>query len=267
VIDKIKRAFKWAVSGLRQGRADVRESEPVKPAPEAFVDAIRPRVSRQVWAMVQLQRLSGMRPGEVCSMRPHDLDMSGRIRADPPGSHKTGHHGKRRSIYLGPQAQEVLRGWLRPDLGHHSSNTGRWHRNGGIGCARTARYQSNRRNETGPSHPLAMVREGMRESRRIRDESSPGYRTATARGMIPVLPVARSGGPSILRVEPSQERLEPRPEHLGPAEGQVRGAQLIHHFLQRFHRPNRSRGRHDVPPFRQSTPQGVPVTCVQTSVH
>ena len=55
-----------AVSGLRRGRADVRESEPVRPVPDAFVDAIRPHVSRQVWAMVELQRLSGMRPGEVC---------------------------------------------------------------------------------------------------------------------------------------------------------------------------------------------------------
>jgi hypothetical protein len=64
----IVRAFKWAVgegmvppsvhqglqavSGLRRGRADVRESEPVGPVPEAFVAAIRPYVSRQVWAMV-----------------------------------------------------------------------------------------------------------------------------------------------------------------------------------------------------------------------
>jgi hypothetical protein len=67
---RIVRLFKWAVSeamvpptvhhglqavsGLRRGRADVRESEPVKPVPDAFVDAIRPHVPPQIWAMVEL---------------------------------------------------------------------------------------------------------------------------------------------------------------------------------------------------------------------
>jgi integrase len=128
----IVRAFKWAVSeeiippsvhqalqtvnGLRRGRSDVRESEPVKPVPEAFVDAIRPHVSRQVWAMVELQHLTGMRPGEVCIMRSADLDTAGRVWAYRPSSHKTEHHGRDRVIHLGPQAQAVLRPWLRVDL-------------------------------------------------------------------------------------------------------------------------------------------------------
>ena len=89
----IVRAFKWAVAesmvppsvhhglkaveGLKKGRSIARESEPVKPVPDAFVDAIRPHVSRQVWAMIQLQRLTGMRPGEVCIMRTIDVDTSG----------------------------------------------------------------------------------------------------------------------------------------------------------------------------------------------
>src|SRR4029077_10445827 len=100
----------------RRGRADVRESEPVKPVPDAFVDAIKPHVSRQVWAMVELQRLTGMRPGEVCMMRSCDLDTSGRVWAYTPESHKTEHHGRERRIYLGPKAQEALRPWLRPEL-------------------------------------------------------------------------------------------------------------------------------------------------------
>ncbi len=132
-ISRILRLFKWAVSeeivppsshhalqsvpGLRRGRADVRESEPVRPVCDAFVDPIRPFVARQVWAMVELQRLTGMRPGEVCSMRTVDLDTSGKIWTYTPASHKTEHHGKERRIYLGPQAQEILRPWLRADPG------------------------------------------------------------------------------------------------------------------------------------------------------
>jgi hypothetical protein len=42
-----------AVSRLRRGRADVRESEPVRPVPDAFVDAIQTHVSRQVWVLPQ----------------------------------------------------------------------------------------------------------------------------------------------------------------------------------------------------------------------
>jgi integrase len=132
-IRHVLRAFKWAVGeemvppslhhglravpGLRRGRADVRESEPVKPVPDAFVDAIKPHVSRQVWAMVELQRLSGMRPGEVCMMRSCDLDTTGRVWVYTPESHKTEHHGRERRIYLGPTAQAVLRPWLRAELG------------------------------------------------------------------------------------------------------------------------------------------------------
>ena len=128
----VVRAFKWAVenelvppsvhhglravSGLRRGRSEARESEPVKPVPDAFVDAVRPHVSRQVWAMIEVQRLTGMRPGEVCAMRTSDIDLSGRVWVYTPGSHKTEHHGKERRVYLGPAAQEIIRPWLRPDL-------------------------------------------------------------------------------------------------------------------------------------------------------
>ena len=129
---RIVRLFKWAVgegivppslhhgliavSGLRRGRADVRESEPVKPVPDAFVDAIRPHVPPQLWAMVELMRLSGMRPQEVCLMRTIDIDRSGRVWIYTPETHKTEHHGRERRIYLGPTAQEILRPWLRTEL-------------------------------------------------------------------------------------------------------------------------------------------------------
>jgi integrase len=128
----VLRAFKWAVGeemvppslhhglkavpGLRRGRADVRESEPVRPVPDAFVDAIEPHVSRQVWAMVQLQRLTGMRPGELAIMRTIDVDSSSRVWLYTPENHKCEHHGRERRIYLGPAAQEILRPWLRPEL-------------------------------------------------------------------------------------------------------------------------------------------------------
>jgi integrase len=105
-----------AVDGLRKGRTDVRESQPVKPVPDAFVDAIMPFVNRQVRAMVELQRLTGMRPGEVVIMRTGDLNTTGSIWEYRPGSHKTEHHEKERVIFIGPKAQAVLKPWLKADL-------------------------------------------------------------------------------------------------------------------------------------------------------
>jgi integrase len=65
--------------------------------------------------MVQLQRLAGMRPGEVVLMRTCDVDRGGEVWFYTPGTHKTAHHGRSRRIALGPRAQEILKSWLRPD--------------------------------------------------------------------------------------------------------------------------------------------------------
>ena len=127
-ISRIKALFKWAtaeeilpgsiyhalstVSGLKKGRSNARESEPVKPVPQEYVDAIEPYVSRQVWAMVQLQLLTAARPGEIVKMRPCDFDTTGKIWFYCPADHKTAHHGHERNIYIGPRAQAVLRPFL-----------------------------------------------------------------------------------------------------------------------------------------------------------
>lgn len=83
-----------AVKGLRKGRSGVREAPPVKSVPEALVDAIRPHVARQVWAMSELQRLTGVRPGEVVIMQPCDIDTLGKVWVSTPESHKTEHLDK-----------------------------------------------------------------------------------------------------------------------------------------------------------------------------
>ncbi len=132
---RVVRMFKWAVAeellpasvhqalkaveGLRKGRTDIRESRPVKPVPDAYVDAIRDSVARQVWTMIELQRLTAMRPGEVCMMRTIDINASARIWEYVPESHKTEHHGKGRTIFVGPQAQAILLPWLRTELESH----------------------------------------------------------------------------------------------------------------------------------------------------
>jgi integrase len=132
-VHRIQRVFRWAVSdellpetvhralltvaGLAQGRSDAAESEPVKPVAAAFVEAVQPHVSRHVWAMIQLQRLTGARPGEIVSMRIGDLNTSGQIIWEyTPRTHKSQHRGRGRFIPIGPKAQAVLQPFLRPNV-------------------------------------------------------------------------------------------------------------------------------------------------------
>jgi integrase len=94
-VGRIRRMFRWgvenemvppsilhglqAVAGLHRGKTEAPEREPVRPVPEAMVYAIKDHVARQVWAMIQLQLLTGMRPGEVSRIRSGDIDTSGRL--------------------------------------------------------------------------------------------------------------------------------------------------------------------------------------------
>jgi integrase len=102
-----------AVRGLQRGRSGAKETPPVTPVPDELVEAVRPHVARQVWAMIELQRLTGMRPGEVVIMRTCDVDTSGEVWVYTPAAHKTAYRGRGRKVYLGPKAQQVLKTCLR----------------------------------------------------------------------------------------------------------------------------------------------------------
>lgn len=64
--------------------------------------------------MIQLQLLTGARPGEIVSMRVGDLNTGARTWEYAPRSHKGQHRGRDRSILIGPKAQVILREFLRP---------------------------------------------------------------------------------------------------------------------------------------------------------
>lgn len=130
-VERIRRAFQWAVEqelfpadlwhalkavkGLAKGRTAAVEPDPVMPVDEQDVDAIQPFCSRVIWAMVQTQKLTGMRPGEVVLMKSDDIDRSRDVWLYMPERHKTEHHGKQRVVPIGPQAQEVLLPFIQDD--------------------------------------------------------------------------------------------------------------------------------------------------------
>jgi integrase len=105
-----------AVPGLRRGKCEVREGRKVRPVADAHVEAIKDHVSRQVWAIIDLMRITGMRAGEVLIMRTMDIDRSGKIWEYRPSYHKTEHHDKERIIQLGPKAQAIIEGFIKPKL-------------------------------------------------------------------------------------------------------------------------------------------------------
>jgi integrase len=65
--------------------------------------------------MIRLQRLTGMRPGEVVLLRGIDLDTTGIVWVYRPHRHKTLLHGHKREVFLGPRARAVLQPFLQLD--------------------------------------------------------------------------------------------------------------------------------------------------------
>jgi integrase len=125
---RIRRIFKWAVAqglipaevahglttvqGWRKSHCPARESKPVTAVDAKLVGATLPHLHPVIRAMVEFQRYTGCRPNEVCQLRPCDVDRTGDVWIYTPQHHKTEHHDKSRTIFVGPQAQAVLRPYL-----------------------------------------------------------------------------------------------------------------------------------------------------------
>lgn len=143
----VKKVFRWGknrgmvpasvtfalseLEALVPGETGAPVLPPVVSADEALVDATLSFLPEVVRAMVELQRLTGMRASEVCVMRTIDIDMS-----DPecwfytPMKHKGLWRGKPRVVAIAGRstptgaaddsgrrtAQDILRPWLKPDL-------------------------------------------------------------------------------------------------------------------------------------------------------
>jgi integrase len=127
-VRRVVRMFRWAVAegrvpvavpqtlamvpGLRRGKTNARETAPVLPVNDSIVDATLRHLPAVVADMVRLQRLTGMRPAEVCMIRPCDIDRSGDVWLYRPARHKTAHHGHSRVVFIGEKAQAILLRYL-----------------------------------------------------------------------------------------------------------------------------------------------------------
>lgn len=134
----IRQTWKWAASrellpatvatalfdvcgDLRRNKTTAPESDPIRPVAQSVVDSTLPHLPPIVADMVRVQLATGMRPGEVCALRPCDIDRNWRM-IDGVGiwlyrldRHKTDWRGHRRWVPIGPRAQVILGPYLDRD--------------------------------------------------------------------------------------------------------------------------------------------------------
>lgn len=127
-IDRLRRMFRWGVSeelvsestlrpletvdGLRKGKTNAPDHPSVPPVDDIVVNATIQSLQPTVADMVRIQSLTGARPGEICIMRPFDIEMRNGVWFYLPERHKTQHHGKERVVVIGPKAQSILNPYL-----------------------------------------------------------------------------------------------------------------------------------------------------------
>ncbi len=144
---RLVRMFRWSVSeelvdsstwealrsveGLRKGRTSAAEPVPVPPVSLDQIERTMPHLSEIVRDMIRMQLLTGMRPGEVVAIKPADIDRSGDVWEFRVDGHKTEHHGRDRTVYIGPQAKSILGPYLFRDANSHCfspAESMEWHR-------------------------------------------------------------------------------------------------------------------------------------------
>lgn len=130
-IGTIKRVMRWAserdliidqnlysIEVMRAVRVPKRRRR--EPVPDDHIEKVLEKLSPTLRAMLQLQRLTGMRPGEVCAMRwrdidqkPADVDPSDGLWRYTVASPKTEHHGQETSYLLNQECQDILKDFLK----------------------------------------------------------------------------------------------------------------------------------------------------------
>jgi len=129
---RVRRLFKWGageelvplavyqslaiVPGLKRGRCEATEPEPVVPVLDAHFHAALPYLRGPARDLVRLLRLTGMRPSEGCQLRWRDIDQTDDVWSYQPGRHKTNWCGKTRIVLLGPQARAIITAYAGRDL-------------------------------------------------------------------------------------------------------------------------------------------------------
>ncbi len=126
--NEVVRMFEWAVSQekvsesvwtrltsvkpLIEGYSSAHETDSVLPVNIEVVRATAKHLSPVLKAMLRVHVATGMRPSELCNMRPCDIDRSGDIWVYRLREHKTRKKGKNRVVPILGDAKEALMDYL-----------------------------------------------------------------------------------------------------------------------------------------------------------
>lgn len=131
-VRKVRQVFRWAhgegmipgdvvlalesVKALAAYRTKAKETEEVTPVADVIVEQTLAHCPPTLAAMIRIQRLTGMRPGEVCIMRMRDIDTSGLTWLYRPHKHKLDYLGRPRVVKLGPKSRAIIEARQTTDL-------------------------------------------------------------------------------------------------------------------------------------------------------
>ncbi len=127
-VKRIRRIFKWgvenelvhpttlqklqAVAPLLAGRTEAKDNPPREAVDSGSIEAVRSLVRPMVRDLIDLQRLTGARSGELLQLTTGGINRTGDVWTAELSDHKTRHHGQRRILHFGPKSQSILTRYL-----------------------------------------------------------------------------------------------------------------------------------------------------------
>jgi len=97
------------IKPLERNKTTAHEYNRIRPVPIKDVEATLPFLNKTLADMVQVQLLTGMRPGEVCGLKRAYFNCDGDVWTATLPTHKNSWRGLERVVYFGPEAQQILK--------------------------------------------------------------------------------------------------------------------------------------------------------------
>ncbi|MDD3469819.1 MAG: site-specific integrase [Thermoguttaceae bacterium] len=129
ITSRIRTIFKWGVSQeivspgilvalsavlpVRYGEMETRESKTILPALDEDIISTVDELGPTIADMVRVQRLTGMRPSEICEMRLSEVDRTNSLWVYKKSHHKNAWRGMERSVFFGQASQKILEPYLK----------------------------------------------------------------------------------------------------------------------------------------------------------
>ena len=110
ILDRLK-----CVAPLLEGRTEAHDNAPRKAVAFEDIETVRKSVSSLVRDLIDVQRLTGARSGELLKLTTGMVNRSGDVWIAELVDHKTRHHGKSRILHFGPRVQLILKKYLSAD--------------------------------------------------------------------------------------------------------------------------------------------------------